>query len=144
MQQGAIATLFDATWLAYIDESALNSIPPSVVYLSSSELNLLPFGIFALGHHFFDSTGAPVFNLSSVDKILYGAKIADIKAPVTANKGPAGTGAADWLELIAKEGYNSKGLSLVYRVVTAGGEPLNCTVGGTMTVDYAAEYWFYD
>jgi Protein of unknown function (DUF3455) len=97
-----------------------------------------------LGHHFFDSTGTPTFDLCSVNKILYGMKTGDIKAPATANNGPAGTGAVDWLQLTAKAGYTSVGLSLAYRVVTAGGEPSTCTVAGVMTVQYAAEYWFYD
>jgi hypothetical protein len=146
VQLGAVATLFDATKLAYYDELALHSIPPIAVYIPLLRLDLpLPFGdIVVLGHRFFDNTGTPTFDLQSVNKILYGTKMGDIKAPATANKGPAGTGAVDWLLLTAKAGYGSVGLSLAYRVVTAGGEPPNCTVAGTMTVQYAAEYWFYD
>ena len=145
---GAVATLFDATILAYDDEPVLLSIPPIAVYipLSPSGLDTLPFvGKTILGHHFFDGAGTPVFNLSLVNKILYGVKIADIKAPQSANKGPAGTGAVDWLELESKAGYESVGLSLVYRVDTAGGEPFaNCTAAGISTVEYAGLYWFYD
>jgi Protein of unknown function (DUF3455) len=139
--------LFDATGLAYSDESALNAIPPLAVYVPfcpSQPCLPSPFGdVLVLGHHFFDSAGTPVFDLQSVNKTLYGKKTADIKAPATANKGPAGTGAVDWLQLTAKTGYESVGLSLAYRVVTAGGEPSNCTFAGVMTVQYAAEYWFY-
>ena len=139
--------MFDATWLAYADEVFLTAIPPLAVYipLSSSGLDLSPAfsNIAILGHHFFDSTGTPIFDLCSVDKILYGTKIADIKAPAMADKGPAGTGAVDWLQLTAKAGYDSEGLSLVYRVVTAGGKPLNCTGAGFMAIQYAALYWFY-
>jgi hypothetical protein len=156
VQLGAVATLFDATALAYDDESALNAIPPIAVYmplLSSSFILPPSFDILAppfddnivLGHHFFDHAGTPTFNLSFVDKILYGMKTADIEAPATANKGPAGTGAVDWLQLTSKAGYKSVGCSLVYRVVTAGGAaPVNCTVEGVLTIQYAAEYWFYD
>ena len=149
VQLGAVATLFDATLLAYNDESALNSIPPIAVYIPPTPSSLIlppPFGdLVVLGHHFFDEAGTPTFNLSSVDKILYGMKTADIKAPAGANKGPAGTGAVDWLQLTSKAGYKSVGCSLVYRVVTAGGAaPINCTVEGVLTVPYAAEYWFYD
>jgi hypothetical protein len=97
-----------------------------------------------LGHHFFDSSGTPVFNLTDVNKILYGTKTADIKAPATANKGPWGTGAVDWLQLESKAGYVSVGLSVAYRVYTAGGEPLtSCEQPGVMAVPYAAEYWFF-
>jgi hypothetical protein len=132
--------LFDATAVAYSNESALNTIPPCAVYKPLWSLWL--GDRFVLGHHFFDITGTPVFDLHSVNKILYGKKTGDIKAPATANKGPAGTGAVDWLQLTAKAG--SVGISLAYRVVTAGGEPSNCTFAGVMTVQYAAEYWFYD
>jgi hypothetical protein len=145
VQQGAVATLFDATWLAYHDESTLNAIPPRAVYIPFLPYRFdvtLPF--IVLGHHFFDSTGTPTFDLYSVNKTLYGRKTSDIKAPAAANKGPAGTGAVDWLQLTAKPGYESNGVSLAYRVVTAGGEPFNCTIAGIMFVQYAAEYWFYD
>jgi len=136
VQQGAVAVLYNATRKAYYNETALNELPPYAVYVASLRLEVL-------GHHFFDSTGTPTFDLYSVNKILYGSKTGDIKAPVTANKGPAGTGAVDWLQLTAKKGYPSIGLSVVYRVVTAGGQPSNCTFVGVMMVDYAAEYWFY-
>ena len=77
-----------------------------------------------------------------MSKILYGKKIADIKAPASSNKGPAGTGAVDWLALTAKNG--SVGLKEVYRLETAGGAaPANCTNTSMISVQYAAEYWFY-
>jgi hypothetical protein len=137
---GALATLFDATKPAYANESALNAIPAVAVYIPQE----LQGDGLVLGYHFFDHAGTPTFNLSSVDKILYGAKTGDIKAPATANKGPAGTGAVDWLQLTAKTGYKSIGCSLVYRVVTAGGAaPTSCAMAGVVIVEYAAEYWFY-
>ena len=98
-----------------------------------------------LGHHYFGADGTPTFDLSSKGKILFGKKNGDIKAPSTANAGPAGTGAVDWLQLIAKPGYASVGLQTVYRVVTAGGNPPSvCPSAGFISVQYAAEYWFYD
>ena len=63
VQQGAVATLFNATWLAYYAEPALNTIPPIAVYMPPP-----PFEV--LGRHFFDSTGTPTFDLYSVNKIL--------------------------------------------------------------------------
>jgi len=143
--QGAVATLFDLNWLAYHNEPLLNTIPPVAVYLPLQPYGFgLTFPVAVLGQHFFDSTGTPTFDLYSVNKALYGSKTGDIKAPAAANKGPAGTGAVDWLQLTANAGYESNGLSLAYRVVTAGGQPFNCTVAGAITVQYAAEYWFYD
>lgn len=79
-----------------------------------------------------------------MSKILFAGKTGDVKAPSTASKGPSGTGAVDWLQLTAKPApYVSAGLSVAYRVVTAGGVAPACTAAGTLSVQYAAEYWFY-
>ncbi len=142
---GAVATLFDATSLAYSSENILHTIPPIAVYLPLPLSSFISAGgiLKPLGKHYFDINGTPTFDLYSVGKILFGAKTGDIKAPTTANKGPAGTGAVDWLQLTSKTGYKSVGLQTVYRVVTAGGVAPACTaasVGVVTTVHYAAEY----
>jgi len=143
---GAIATLYDATSLAYSNLALLHAIPPLIVYMP------LPSGYLAnsgkqfdvLGHHYFDSAGTPTFDLSAVNKIGFMAKTAAVNAPATANKGPAKTGAVPWLDLNQKAGYNSQGVSQVYRVETAGGnQQVSCSVAGVMSIQYAAEYWFY-
>jgi hypothetical protein len=114
--------------------------------LPSSSTLVLPSILRAaeLGHHYFDAALTPTFDLSSVGKILYAGKTGDIKAPSTASKGPAGTGAVDWLQLTAKSTYESVGLSLAYRVETAGGVGLSCSTSTSTTavqsVQYAAEY----
>jgi hypothetical protein len=149
---GALATLFDATALAYLDESLLHTIPGIIVNmpLPSTSTLVLPSILRAavLGHHYFDASLTPTFDLSSVGKILFAGKTGDIKAPLTAPKGPAGSGAVDWLQLTAKSTYVSEGLSLAYRVETAGGVGLSCNTSTSPTavqsVQYAAEYWFYD
>jgi hypothetical protein len=46
--------------------------------------------------------------------------------------------------LSAKAGYTSVGETMVYRVVTAGGVAPACTAAGLVTVEYAAEYWFFN
>jgi hypothetical protein len=142
---GALATLFDGTSLASSNEAMFNTLPPLAVYMSLTSLPA-PVSTFAtLGHHYFGADGTPTFDLSSKGKILFGKKTGDIPAPSTANKGPAGTGAVDWLSLTAKPGYASVGLQTVYRVVTAGGNPPTvCPSAGVISVQYAAEYWFYD
>jgi hypothetical protein len=144
IQLGAEAVFFDATQLAYNNETVLNKLPSVIVWIPL--WNFFSFdGIFLLGYYFFDSSGPPIVNLTDVDKILYGTKTGDIKAPLTANKGPLGTGAVDWLQLESKAGYPSIGLSLVYRVETAGGmPPITCEQPGLLTVPYAAIYMFYD
>ncbi len=71
--------------------------------------------------------------------------MANIPAPAGADPGPQGYGAVDWRALTAVAG--SVGLTEVYRVETAGGNPpANCNgfEGTTVLVQYAAMYWFYD
>jgi len=49
-----------------------------------------------------------------------------------------------WLQLVAKD-QSSVGLQTVYRVVTAGGNaPAKCGALREISVQYAAEYWFYN
>ncbi|KAH7350836.1 hypothetical protein BKA65DRAFT_499105 [Rhexocercosporidium sp. MPI-PUGE-AT-0058] len=143
---GAIATLYDATSLAYLSTAALHAIPPMAVNIplpkSSAAINLANNMLKPLGNHFFDAAGTPVFDLTSVKKSLFAAKAANTTAPATASKGPGGQGAVDWLFLTSKPTYSSVGLSAVYRVVTAGGKAV-CTQAGPQSVQYAAEYWFY-
>jgi len=144
---GAIATLYDATPLAYVSLPALHAIPPMFVNMpvpasSSSPLNLANTILKPLGHHYFDAAGTPVFDLSSVNKSLFAAKAGNTTAPATASKGPGGQGAVDWLYLKSKPSYTSVGVSEVYRVVTAGGKAV-CKEAGAQSVQYAAEYWFY-
>ncbi|KAA8569209.1 hypothetical protein MFRU_004g00580 [Monilinia fructicola] len=143
---GAVASLYDATELAKCDGTAFTQLPGIAVYTqlpSSSSASFL--GLKTLGKHFFDASGTPTFDLSSVSKILYAAKTGDVAAPINANPGPADTGAVDWLSLAAKVTYTSVGLTQVYRVETAGGNPIKpCTTVGVESVPYAAQYWFYN
>jgi hypothetical protein len=100
-----------------------------------------------LGNHYFDFNGTPTFNLSAKSKMLFAGKKEAVNAPANADKGPSGTGAVQWLMLLAKPDYaygTSVGLGEVYRIETAGGNSPLCTeASGVITVDYAAEYWFY-
>jgi len=146
VQLGAVATLFDATAYVYANEAIFNTFPPIAVNLPLPPAGFaipLASDFPVLGHHYFNSAGTPVFNLSSVDEILFGKKTADITAPKDANVGPDGTGAVDWLQLQDKGG--SIGCKEVYRVVTAGGAaPAVCTSTDLISIQYAAEYWFFN
>ncbi|ORY69107.1 malate dehydrogenase [Pseudomassariella vexata] len=96
------------------------------------------------GHHYFDATLVPTFNLYKTGEMLVSAKLDGIKAPTGADPGLLRTGAVDWLELGDKGLGTSVGLTQVYRVSTAGGSPVRCSsVGETFSVPYAAMYWFY-
>ena len=64
--------------------------------------------------------------------------------PANADAGILGTGAVLWLQLKDSNKGRSVGLDYVYRVVTAGGNPLVCqNVGDKFSVLYTAYYWFY-
>ncbi|KAH8671664.1 hypothetical protein BX600DRAFT_434762 [Xylariales sp. PMI_506] len=120
-----------------------NPFPASVPPLTVRGALASPLPV--LGHHYFDLALTPTFDLFTSSELLAGAKLADITAPATANKGIMGTGAVDWLQLGEKAGYTSVGLTVAYRVVTAGGVSLACTAAGqNISVPYAAQYWFYE
>lgn len=150
---GAVAILFDFTSLAFANLTKFNQVPPLAVntpltsFESSGEsITIDGVGTFPqLGLHYFLADGTPTFNLSVTDQILYGKKVGDIKAPISGNLGPAKTGPVDWLTL--GDNGKSTGLKEVYRVETAGGNPpLTCEgygVRDVISVQYAAQYWFY-
>ncbi|KAK3377685.1 hypothetical protein B0H63DRAFT_222285 [Podospora didyma] len=100
-----------------------------------------------LGRHYFDSLGSPTFDLSTVNLKASVKKDVNggIDAPATADKGPMGTGAVQWLRLIDNGRGLGKGLTNVYRVVTAGGVSPSCDKAGpnVISVPYATYYWFY-
>ncbi|TFB07326.1 hypothetical protein CCMA1212_001147 [Trichoderma ghanense] len=102
------------------------------------EVGKLPF----LGHHFFNTDGAPTFILARGKFNVVAAKKASVPAPGSADPGPAGTGAVAWLALDGNQG--SRGATLVYRVETAGGNSHGCgKAAGQDSTSYAAQYWFY-
>ncbi|RDL37565.1 uncharacterized protein BP5553_04998 [Venustampulla echinocandica] len=143
---GAVATLFDATELAFTD---LDAVHAAVLAVIKKPQDGIPVNnnvqLQKLGDHFFDQNGVPTFNLGPEGKIFYAAKTGGAKAPANADKGPLGTGAVDWLQMKPKVPYSSEtvGIGEVYRVETAGGVAPPCTEAGPISVQYAAEYWFF-
>jgi len=149
VQLGAIATLYDATSLAFSNLALLHTIPPIVVTKPLDPGYMAQAGqhFNVIGNHYFDSASTPTFNLSlaTPQRTGFMAKTLGVNAPVGASKGPQGTGAVAWLDLNMKPGYVQKNVEQVYRVETAGGMNFaTCTTAGVMTVQYAAEYWFYN
>lgn len=150
---GAVANLYDATSLARLSSTALSALAPKAVYLPTPKKGSSLLGVPYIGHHFFDSAGTPVFTLDAAEgpadkrPIAYVGKKANVPAPANADKGPAKTGAVDWLFLEAKTdaAYAGKSVTIkqVYRVVTSGGVGGACTVAGVKSVEYATEYWLY-
>jgi hypothetical protein len=105
--------------------------------------------LLAAGHHFFDSTETPNFDLSSQGLYLKGMSFATVAAPPQSTSFGlpiSETLPVPWLRLVAKDGgVGSVGLSSVYRVEVAGGEPpATCAnaIGTTIQVQYSALYAF--
>lgn len=126
----------------------MDNVPPTVVYTPLSSFNGIDLTVEGdmtfpvIGHHYFTAAGVPTFDLNTRSKILFSKKVASIPAPASANVGPDGTGAVPWLKLV--DAGSSVGLSEVYRIVTAGGKaPATCADTNPISVQYAAEYWFY-
>ncbi|EMT69211.1 hypothetical protein NOF04DRAFT_19583 [Fusarium oxysporum II5] len=94
-----------------------------------------------LGRHFFNAAGVPTFDLDKASQLFVAKKIDGIRAPASAPAGPEGTGAVDWLYL--GDAGGSQGVSLVYRVLTAGGASHGCKAKGTDSTSYTTLYWFY-
>ncbi|OJD18219.1 hypothetical protein AJ78_01719 [Emergomyces pasteurianus Ep9510] len=160
---GALATLFEASCLASTYPFLLSLLPNIALRLSnpayptslSQELltsfTFGPSNLPIAGYHFFDSAGVPVFDLLK-DGHAAVEKIAGVPAPKGAldGVGKQKFGAVPWLYLAAVEGSAGKAKS-VYRVGTAGGKsPETCEGwkgndgdGGVLSVQYAAEYWFF-
>lgn len=154
-----------------LPEAEWTGLPPKVLRTTDIPLNLLstdgsqyaadpaaPFppdadlvveGIAAplkfMGHHYFDATSTPTFDLyaSPGQEKFLGKKDNAVHPPADADPGLTNSGAVDWLQLGNKG--PSSGVTVVYRVVTAGGNPAPCTAAGqTDSVPYTAMYWFYE
>lgn len=128
--------------------SAYNADPIKPFPAPPKDMTLLPGGptlIKFLGHHYFDGTGTPMFDLSAVGLKASVVKKDAVDAPKDAYKGPLGTGAVAWLQLVESGKGLSQGLSEVYRVITAGGAAKACSVAGKglQSVPYTTYYFFY-
>ncbi|GJP91284.1 hypothetical protein CBS147343_8296 [Aspergillus niger] len=140
---GALATLFDASCIASVDEELLHHLPALVQGIPLETLDFLATlislacaGEGILGEHYFTGNGQPSFDLrfSGDDDWATMKKVASANAPKSVD--------VPWLKLVKIEG---EGIKEVYRVYTAGGvSPATCEgQEGEFEVEYAAEYWFY-
>ncbi|RBR18954.1 uncharacterized protein FIESC28_05776 [Fusarium coffeatum] len=166
---GALAVLYDVTWL-YPDQEGSpltheewTSLPPHILDTGKAPLNRDSSGNICLTHpfpkkgslkvegfrkrlpylgqHFFNAAGVPTFDLDTYSRLLIARKVYGIEAPASSSAGPDGTGAVDWLYL--EDAGGSIGVSIVYRVLTAGGVSHGCGAKGSDSTSYAALYWFY-
>ncbi|KAK3388400.1 hypothetical protein B0T20DRAFT_397913 [Sordaria brevicollis] len=185
---GALAVLYDVTTLypglskSSLSLSAFNLLPHALLWDRPVPLNrpdnssysastTSPFPAHSdltnlanypslkyAGHHFFDNTGTPIFDLDVSGLKASVTKIGNVAAPKDADRGVLDTGAVAWLKLVDNKKGESKGVNLVYRVQTAGGNPEGCVVadggngkekrglgvGETQSVPYTTFYWFYE
>ncbi|OJJ76261.1 hypothetical protein ASPBRDRAFT_115790 [Aspergillus brasiliensis CBS 101740] len=143
---GALATLFDASCIASVDEDLLHHLPAIVQGIPLETLDFLATlislagaGEGILGEHYFTKSGQPFFDLG------FGGDEGDGNWAAMKKVGSAAAPRSvdvPWLKLVAVDGA---GIKEVYRVYTAGGaSPATCEGHeGEFEVEYAAEYWFY-
>ncbi|KAI1488289.1 hypothetical protein F5X96DRAFT_685602 [Biscogniauxia mediterranea] len=130
-----------------LNPAGSTSVDASAPFPAPAELAVdgLAAPLAFLGHHYFDEQNAPTFDLQpsgAAPALFKGKKDQGVAAPADADPGLDDTGAVDWLRLSDKGG--SQGVSLVYRVLTAGGSPSACTQAGQAeSIPYTAMYWFY-
>lgn len=113
-------------------------------WIAPADLELGTLKAKFLGHHYFDSDSVPFFDLQTLGLKASVVRNDSVPAPLDADKGPLGTGAVAWLQLKDSGKGKSVGIDYVYRVITAGGNPLSCSTGATsFSVPYSTFYWFY-
>ncbi|ERT02362.1 uncharacterized protein SPSK_05482 [Sporothrix schenckii 1099-18] len=159
---GALATLFNASCVAASYPDVLDLLPRVVLpfNLSDNEISafstrLYPTNLALSGHHYFKTATTAFFDLDTpttqIGQIPCG-KTATQSAPSDTvvgsdsdNRGQQGEAAVAWLKLAATA-PTTGGLQEVYRLQTVGGSPPAKCAGmpAEFTVQYAAEYWFYE
>jgi hypothetical protein len=149
---GAVATLFNGSCLASSYPDVLHMLPrlslrfdlPFPFDEAALPPHMGPSDLPVSGEHYFTDLKTPYFDLRDAGTIGC-SKHSSQNAPGSAPAGAAGEKAVPWLKLTAKEGATGN-LREVYRVETAGGSPPASCNGqaASFTVQYAAEYWFYE
>jgi len=142
VQIGAWAALFNVSCLAATYPDLLNTMSTVALKfpIPTSDNAAAPANAYLSGHHWFEDTTTPYFNLQTEEHNFGSAALA------SANKTAAPVPAKDvpWLKLEAKDPASCN-FTEVYRVNTAGGlAPKTCTgQAASFQVEYAAEYWMY-
>lgn len=118
---GAVATLFNAS--CAVATNTLGSITEDAK---------------SIGAHFFVDNTTPDFDIIGLGN-TQAKKVESMAAPEATN--------VPWLKLQAQAGASTGPVRQIYRLNTVGGvAPTNCegvAAGGTVTVDYEAQYWVY-
>lgn len=132
--------------IAGFEGTSLDYLAKPSPFIAPADLDLGTTTLKFLGHHYFDKDSTPTFDLFKAGLKASVVKQTSTPVPAGADAGPLGTGAVAWLLLKDSEKGLSNGVSLVYRVITAGGNPELCKdtgLGSVTSVPYTAFYWFY-
>lgn len=155
---GAVATLFNATCVASSDQATLDYLT-GLAYntpLNSPSILHGPASAYTSGHHYFTTDAkTATFNLHNAQSD-YGITFSNkVNAAPAAEYYTASAPAVAWLQLkvlatpptpLFIENADMVGnVQAIYRVKTIGGSPPPTCDGqpSVITVDYAAQYWFY-
>ncbi|EED21344.1 conserved fungal protein [Talaromyces stipitatus ATCC 10500] len=153
-QIGAVANLYDASCIAANYPDLLDLATDIVLNFSlpapGVQTPLAPANVEILGHHYFETTTTPTFNLNTTPDKQFGVALTSKKNSTTAPQGSiigqfnVGYGAVPWLYLTSITG-TTDGITSVYRVKTAGGAaPATCSgQPAAFQIQYSAQYFFY-
>ena len=112
---------------------------------------MLPSNMDLSGHHYFANPTTPMFDMTADPAsnlgVVTAKKVANSTAPAGSPLGVngVGNGAVPWLYLQSTNATTGK-VQTVYRLNTAGGSPPKTCASSpaTFSVQYAAEYWFWE
>ncbi|KAG8808787.1 hypothetical protein FRC17_003773, partial [Serendipita sp. 399] len=148
---GAVATLFDLSCLVNDPLKRFATIQDDLFKLPAPARNalvsLLARTPLNIGAHYFIKNPLPngTGNNPKFAQQTNGGAISTVLAKKAGIPAPNGGGAnVDWLQLSALEGFG-QWATTVFRVDTKAGQPpASCSqVNSTITVPYAAKYYFY-
>ena len=165
---GALANLYDISCLMEADPTwtLYREVPKAALQLAAEHVDSRePLKLYdgaitmdLLGHHYFNDTSAttptPVFDFHVSGDGFIAGKLEErksIDAPANAIKGvdARGFGSVPWVQVPKRfDAEGKKAFNELWRVETAGGSPpKTCEAfpeGGEFTVEYAANYWYFD
>ncbi|KDN34289.1 hypothetical protein RSAG8_12614, partial [Rhizoctonia solani AG-8 WAC10335] len=136
---GAVASLVDLSCAYEYGDDIFNTAQTEAYnQYPAWELVTYPY-TYTLGKHYFISQNgsiAPKFDFTQTGNgYTVTKKIGGVASP-------EGSKNVDWLELQSTSGGAGQ---YVFRVATRGGQPpASCKAGQTVTVKYAAKYWFFN
>lgn len=145
---GAIAILYEASCIGLSDPDLLAALPGQALAISppadpEEDLDCGSQPLERAGHHFFTAAKVPTFDFTETGdpELGLGMMSVGVKSPA-----PDAATSVPWLSLNRADGSVGP-IQAIYRLNTAGGvAPATCDgqqPGGTISVQYAAQYWVF-